>query len=243
MIRWSYAFIDRLDRTAETFWRTVTDAKISPRRGESGQFATLLPGDGHAYVKTQTVGEAPGAHLDLSVDDIADLTSRAVGLGARVVTELDDVTVLASPAGAPFCAVAWEGETGRPEPVDLAGGRTRLDQICVDVSPADYEAEFAFWAALTGWESGHGSLPGFGRFKQPPGLPLRILVQRLDEPGPARMHLDFACRDIDAARDAHVAAGAGHVQAFPFWHVMRDPAGVEYCLTGRDPDTGDLRRP
>jgi hypothetical protein len=171
---------------------------------------------------------------------MAAFAERATDLGARVVAALDDVIVLASPAGAPFCVVEWEGETGRPEPVAIGGSRTRLDQICVDVSPADFDAELAFWRALTGWESGAGSLPEFAWIRQPRELPLRILLQRTQDDAPARMHLDFACDDIDAARETHEALGAAHVGAFSHWHLMRDPAGVEYCLTGRKPDTGGL---
>jgi len=240
MIRWSYAFIDRVDRRAEDFWLAVTRTALSVRRGDGGQFATLVPADGAAYVKTQTVGANPGSHLDLCVDDMAAFAARAVELGARVVTELDDVIVLASPAGALFCAVEWEGETGRPAPVDLDGSRTRLDQICVDVRPGDFGAERDFWSALTGWTSGEGILPEFAWLRPPRELPLRILVQRMSESGPARMHLDLACADMNAARETHEALGASHVASHPRWHVMRDPAGVEYCLTARDPDTGRL---
>ncbi|GIG65541.1 VOC family protein [Phytomonospora endophytica] len=237
-VRWSYAFIDRLDGTADAFWRAVTATGASARRGEEDQFATLLPGDGHAYVKTQTVGANPGSHLDLCVEDMPAFAARAVELGARIVTELDDVIVLASPGGAPFCVVAWEAETGRSAPVEIGDSRTRLDQLCVDVAPADFEAESRFWPALTGWTTGAGILPEFTWVRQPRELPLRILIQRMAETGPARMHLDFACADIDAAREVHERLGASHVASHVRWHVMRDPGGVEYCLTVRDPDTG-----
>lgn len=240
MIRWSIAFLDRVDRRAEDFWLAVTRTELSARRGDEGQFATLVPADGAAYIKTQTVGANPGSHLDLCVEDMAAFAAHAVGLGARIVSELDDVIVLASPAGALFCAVEWEGEAGRPAPVAIGESVTRLDQLCVDVAPEWFEAERRFWPALTGWDSGASRFPEFEWVAQPPELPLRLLVQRMREPASARMHVDFACADIDVARETHEALGATHVASHPMWHVMRDPAGVEYCLTAREPGTGRL---
>ncbi|MEV1201396.1 LytR C-terminal domain-containing protein [Microbispora rosea] len=54
------AFIDRPgDRFEEAaaFWTTVTGTRLSPRRGDDGEFATLLPASGDACVKIQAVGD------------------------------------------------------------------------------------------------------------------------------------------------------------------------------------------
>ncbi|MFJ5263980.1 VOC family protein [Streptomyces sp. NPDC088387] len=241
-LRWTYAFVDRpagaLDRAC-AFWTAVTDTRLSGLRGEKGEFTTLLPGGGaDPCVKAQgvTSGEG-GAHLDLVVDDVPRLTGRALRLGATVAAAHGGWTVLRSPAGLPFCAVPWHGESLRPPVVD----GSRLDQVCLDVPPSAFDAEVAFWSELLDdWESVPGSLPEFHVVKPPPGLPVRILLQRLGTERPASAHLDLACADLAAARTAHELLGATLVAEATHWTVMRDPAGGTYCLTGRDPETGGL---
>jgi hypothetical protein len=113
--------------------------------------------------------------------------------------------------------------------------------VCLDVAPAGYEVEKAFWTALTGWELHAGARPEFDLLKPPPGLPIRILLQRLGSAGAASAHVDFACSDIEAARSWHEQFGARFVGRWPHWIVMTDPTGGTYCLTARDPQTGRLR--
>ncbi|GAB2725836.1 VOC family protein [Streptomyces bullii] len=240
-IRWAYAFVDRPREhfaAACAFWTAVTDTRLSPLRGAHEEFGTLVPEGADACVKIQAVASgAGGAHLDLCVDDVPAFAATAVRLGADVVADLGALVVLRSPAGQSFCAVPWDGESVRPPVVR----GSRLDQVCVDIPPSAYEREVAFWSALLdGWESLPGSLPEFHVVKPPPGLPLRVLLQRLDEERPASTHLDLACADIPATRAWHEELGAGFVGAFDHWTVLRDPAGGTYCLTGRDPRTGGL---
>ncbi|GHI05062.1 hypothetical protein Scel_33830 [Streptomyces cellostaticus] len=198
---------------------------------------TLLPDGTDACVKLQGVAEgAGGAHLDLCVEDPAALARAARDLGADLVADHGDWAVLRSPAGQLFCAVPWHGETVRPPVAD----GSRLDQVCLDVPPSGYDAETAFWAALTGWELREGSLPEFRVLRPPAGLPVRILLQRLGDERPPSAHLDLACADIAETRARHERLGATRVHQGPHWAVMRDPAGGTYCLTGRDPETGGL---
>ncbi|MEU6554553.1 VOC family protein [Streptomyces sp. NPDC046915] len=240
-IRWTYAFVDRpagrLDRARE-FWTAVTGTRLSEPRGERGEFVTLLPEDGaDPCVKLQGVGTGDGgAHLDLCAEDVPALVESARKLGAGVVAEHDGWSVLRSPAGQSFCAVPWHGESARPP--EVAG--SRLDQVCLDVPPSAYDAETVFWAELTGWDLWAGSRSEFRVLGPPPGLPVRVLLQRLGEEGPASGHLDLACADIPASRAHHERLGASFVADGPRWTVMRDPAGGIYCLTGRDPRTGAL---
>jgi hypothetical protein len=77
--------------------------------------------------------------------------------------------------------------------------------------------------------------PEFRIVQSPPALPVRILVQELDEPRPASAHLDLACSDVPAVQAWHLANGAEVVHVRPGWTVMRDPAGGVYCLTRRRP--------
>src|SRR6185503_20348412 len=154
------------------------------------------------------------------------------------------LVVLSSPAGVGFCAVRHDGsgrgEAVRPSPVIRDDGtRSLVDQVCLDVPADGYERECEFWAALTGWPLRSGSRPEFRYLERPPGMPLRILLQRLHS-GSAGLHLDLACDDVDAEAAVHEALGATHVRKTATWTTMRDPAGLPYCLTRRNPDTGKL---
>jgi hypothetical protein len=239
-IRWSYAFVDRPAAragTARDFWTAVTGTRPSAPRGE---FLTLLPDGADPCVKAQGVdaGEG-GAHLDLAVEDVPALVAAARELGAEVLADHGEWTVLRSPAGQAFCAVPWLGESVRPPVVRGPEGATsRLDQVCLDLAPSVYAAEVAFWGALTGWTSRPSTLPEFHVVEPPADLPVRILLQRLGTERPASAHLDVACSDVDAVRARHEELGATAVGRGTGWTVMRDPAGGTYCLTGRDPETG-----
>ncbi len=242
MIRWCYAFIDRpradYDPACE-FWAAVTGSTLSAPRGDAGEFATLLPAAGDPALKTQVVGGPGGTHLDLCVDEVPALVDRAKALGATTVDDHGDFVVQRSPAGITFCAVSRRGEAERP-PVIAApdGSRSRVDQVCLDI-PADvFDAEVRFWEQLTGWESRPGALPEFHVLTQPAGLPLRLLLQRLDSDRAAGAHLDLACSDAAATRALHESLGATLLADRPHWTVLADPSGVAYCLTHRDPDTG-----
>jgi hypothetical protein len=222
---------------AEAFWPAVTGTSMSPRRGPGGEFATLEPAGGDACLRVQVVGSAvPGAHLDLHVGDVPAAAGEAVGLGARVTYEEDGLVVLRSPAGIAFCLVRWDGEAARPAPVLWPGGqRSVVDQVCLDVPVALFEAEAGFWGGLTGWVRERTDLAEFDYLRRPAGMPLRLLLQRIGT-GVAGTHLDFACDDVDAEVARHVGLGARVVRRVPGdWTTLRDPVGREYCVTGRSP--------
>lgn len=151
---------------------------------------------------------------------------------------------MSSPAGLAFCVVPHQGERQRPGPTTLDGGVSySVDQVCIDTAHDRFDEEAEFWAALTGWELKPGALPEFSYLVRPSGGPVRLLLQRLgiEDVGPTRAHLDLACGDqIDAAVLAHEELGASVVQAHRWWTTMRDPTGLAYCLTRRDPITGTL---
>jgi hypothetical protein len=240
-VRWTYAFIDRplalFSRSCD-FWTAVTGTRLSELRGEREEFVTLLPDGADPCAKVQGVLDGTGgAHLDFAVDDVPEFAAAALRLGARTVSDHGTLVVLRSPAGQLFCAVPWDGESARPPAVR----GSRLDQVCLDLAPTSYDAEVAFWSGLLpDWESRPSSFPEFHVIAPPPGLPVRILLQRLGEERPASAHLDLACADIEATRAAHEALGAGPAGRGASWTVMRDPAGGTYCLTGRNPETGSL---
>ncbi|MFI8087428.1 VOC family protein [Streptomyces sp. NPDC086080] len=243
-VRWTYAFLDRPAAVADragAFWAAVTGARLSEPSGDNGEFITLTVEGADACAGVQRIvsGEG-GVHLDFSVEDIAGFAAAARRLGAGTVAEHEGWSVLRSPAGQLFCAIPWHGESVRPPVVR----GSRLDQVCLDLAPSLYDAEVAFWGGLLAdWESAPGSLPEFHVVRPPAGLPVRVLLQRLEQERPVSAHPDLACADIGATRARHEELGASFVTAFDHWTVMRDPAGGLYCLTGRDPWTGGLAAP
>jgi glyoxalase superfamily protein len=251
--RWLTVFLDFPADSFDAgvaFWREATGSGLSSFRGAAGEFATLLPPAGDAYLRVQrTMDGSGGHHLDLHVHPadgtLEGAAALAISLGARMRDREDEeVIVLDSPGGFTFCLVRGDGETAVPAPSRMDGaGTSRADQLCLDIPPAVFERECSFWAALTGWEMGSGSRPEFAYLRRPAGIPVRLLLQRLDGAAAddrVTAHVDFACADRDQLADLHVARGARVAGTFPFWTVMADPTGRQYCLTKRDPETGHV---
>ena len=112
--------------------------------------------------------------------------------------------------------------------------------MCLDVPSGRHSAESAFWAAVTGWEHRPESPEEFSELDRPDGIPLRLLLQRLGEQdGEVRAHLDLAASGArhEVAR-THVDRGSVLESTRRGWLVLVDPAGLRYCVTGRDPATG-----
>ncbi|GGV25278.1 VOC family protein [Streptomyces griseoflavus] len=238
-VRWTYLFLDRPGAAADragAFWAAVTGTRLSGPSGEHGEFVTLAVDGADACAGVQRLGSGEGGvHLDLSVDDIPEFVAQARRLGAGTVAEHDGWTVLRSPAGQVFCAIPWHGESARPP---VAHG-SRLDQVCLDIPPSRYDEEVAFWSGLLpDWDAAPGSLPEFHVVRPPAGLPVRFLLQRIEDERPVSAHPDLACADVATTRARHEEHGAVPVAGFGRWTVMRDPTGGVYCLTGRDPETG-----
>jgi hypothetical protein len=232
MTSWIQIFLDTPADSFEEavdFWAAVTGWTPSERRGEDGQFLTLVPAAGSSYVKMQAVDGAGGVHLDLDSDDRAAAIDRARTLGATTAWTYHDVEVMRSPGGFVFCQTLLDGE-----PVLHRDGATILDQVCLDI-PADlWDREVAFWKDLTGRGPQVGAAPEFVRlvdWERP-----RILLQRLGETGgTVRAHPDLATADRDGDAARHVELGADVVRRTTQWTVLRDPAGVTYCVTVRRP--------
>ena len=239
---WTTAFVDLAPTEHEAgvgFWQAVTGHGLSAVRGEDGEFATLLPSTSDPHLKLQRLGEGPSrVHLDLHVTDPAGAARDAEALGGRVVADRGFLE-LASPGGFPFCLVT-ERLARRAEPATWPGDhRSAVDQVCLDVPPDRWEDEVTFWAALTGWERRGSDFAEFASLLRPAEMPLRVLLQRLDDPQPAvTAHLDVASSDRTAEVARHVALGAEVVEVREHWTVLRPPAGPAYCVTDRSPEIG-----
>jgi hypothetical protein len=244
---WLTAFVDLPAERYEdgaAFWEGVTGYRRSAPRGEDGQFATLVPPAGQDHLRLQRVdrlvGHRPRIHLDLHVEERPAAVAEAVGLGATIAAEpYDDVTILHSPHGMVFCLVTG-GAGDRTPPAEWPDGHTSLvDQVCLDIPPASYDEECAFWQRLTGWELSHREGSEFSSLVRPAGMPLRLLLQRLDDgDGPVTAHLDLATTDRSRETPRHESLGATVLRSHDFFTVLRDPAGSVYCITDRDPGTG-----
>lgn len=217
------------------FWQGVTGYGLSSPRGDRDQFATLVPPIGEPQLRTQAIGgDRSRIHLDLHTGDVPGLVRRALDLGAADATE-GDVPTLTSPGGIVWCAVDAPDTDDPPAAASWLGGhRSIVDQVCLDLPPAGYSAELAFWQELTGRKRHGIGDPEFERL-DPVGT-FRVLVQRLhDDHGPARCHLDLAADDVAAEVSRHLALGARHLYDGRNWVTLEDPTGLVYCVTNRPP--------
>ena len=245
-IKWVWVFLDTVETDAGPsweFWRQVTRSGLSPTRGERGEFATFLPADGDPWIKVQAVQSGGGVHLDLDVADPRAAADEAKSPGAPEL----GVPPAPGGAGAVFTLPPPGAQVFSSPPGGATGSQSRdgqadlLDQVCLDLPELSFAVDVVFWHELTGWEIGTGAHHEFSALRRPDGIPVRVLLQRLGErEGPARAHVDIACRDRAATRSRHEELGAKVVAEGPRWSVMADPVGRTYCLTDRDPATGRL---
>lgn len=110
---------------------------------------------------------------------------------------------------------------------------SRIDKIVIDVAEPDHDKEVAFWQAATGetlmryerHPEYHGAiLPGHG---------IGLLTQQLQQ-GQSRVHIDIHTDNLDAEVARLEAVGAQRVQQVHGWWVMRDPAGLLFCVIPDD---------
>lgn len=246
-VSWTTAF---LDLAAEhdgglAFWSAVTGYAASPAQGERAEFHSLLPPRGDDHLGVQRPDEGPGRiHLDLHVTDPRSAADAALDLGATEVHAYGHgYVVLRSPGGPTFCFVDHAASQVTPPATWSGGGRSVVDQVCLDVAPAAYDEECAFWAVTTGRAPvGSATSPEFVALPRPASQPLRLLLQRLASDQPSvTAHLDLAVDDRPAEVRRHQELGAEVAAHFPGWTVLVDPTGARYCVTDRDPDRGRVR--
>jgi Glyoxalase-like domain len=111
---------------------------------------------------------------------------------------------------------------------------SRLSKVVIDVPPADHDRELAFWDAALGVP-----LPQGVRYPEYHGamLPYNdvgLLIQRLGD-GQARVHIDIHTDDLPAEVARLEKLGAERVGQEHFWQLMRDPAGLVFCVIPEPP--------
>lgn len=114
---------------------------------------------------------------------------------------------------------------------DMQGSRShrsRLAAALVDVPATLYEEETAFWAGALGISPDvDPDDPDYASFGEAvPGL--QFHVQRVD--AASRVHLDIETDDVQAEVKRLEALGAVRVCQIETWWVLRDPAGLLFCV-------------
>jgi hypothetical protein len=108
--------------------------------------------------------------------------------------------------------------------------RSRLVASLVDVPAGAFDTEVAFWSAVVGRPPHFDeSDPDYAEFGEvTPGW--QFMVQRLGGDDPARLHLDIETDDVEAEVRRLEALGAERVEQVKTWWIMRDPAGLRFCV-------------
>jgi hypothetical protein len=240
---WVGAVLDlpaELIETSDAFWSGALGWSVAEPGREHPEFHFLRPAEGDAHVLVQTIDGSPRVHLDLYADDVPGEAERMVGLGAELVAERAHWNVLSSPGGFPFCLVAFDGERSRPPAATWPDGhRSRLVQLCLDVPHGRVDRETTFWRGVTGWQFRPSRGREFAGHLYPgAGGSLQLLIQELgeDDAGTStRAHLDLGADDREAEAARLVELGAQRLATGRGWIVMRDPAGLTFCVTGQPP--------
>ena len=226
------------DRSAD-FWSAALGWPVGRPWAGHPELRSLEPPDGDAYVHLQRIGGGPRIHVDVETADQQAAVAHAVGAGAEVMGSSEVWVALRSPGGLPFCLIPERARTA-PEPVTWPEGhRSRLVQVCIDSPVARHDAEVAFWRSLLGGRWAPSQSPEFaGKWHDDAGSPVQLLFQRLEEgDGDVRAHLDLGTDARPAEVRRLVALGADDLnQGRGGWHVLRDQAGLPFCVTDNAPD-------
>lgn len=106
--------------------------------------------------------------------------------------------------------------------------------IVVDVPDPDHDRELDFWRSAVGEPFPEITGEPEYHWAQLHGQQAWMLVQRTGG-GPARVHVDFHTDDLEAEVARLEGLGAERVEKVKFWWVMRDPAGLVFCVVPDPP--------
>jgi predicted enzyme related to lactoylglutathione lyase len=112
--------------------------------------------------------------------------------------------------------------------------RSRLTAVLIDVPSADHDVATTFWSKALGHDGKrlekHPEYSFLGQVT--PGI--EFMVQALqDVPGGdagPRIHIDIESDDVDAEVRRLTGLGAVELDRVHSWVIMRDPAGVVFCV-------------
>jgi hypothetical protein len=116
---------------------------------------------------------------------------------------------------------------------------SRIAKIVIDVAPADHDREVAFWQGAGGEQLNRlDRHPEYHAAVVHGQQQFELFTQRLDE-GSSRVHLDIHTDDLEAEVARLEALGAQRVRRVHHWWVMRDPAGLPFCVLPEPPGALD----
>ncbi len=112
--------------------------------------------------------------------------------------------------------------------------RSRLRQLLIDCAAEDFDRNVAFWSAAVGAEvETDPADPEYVELRGHAGE-LGLGLQRLGE-GSSRIHLDIESDDVEAEVARLRKLGAVEVARIESWVVLRDPAGLPFCVIRAQP--------
>jgi hypothetical protein len=238
---WVHAVIDvpadQQEKTAR-FWEDVTGWPVGAAWTDHPELRSFEPPSGDAYLHLQRIDGPPRVHVDIESEAPDATVEQAVELGALLVDRSDRWCTMRSPGGLAFCVVQAR-EHEQPPPTTFADGhRSRMVQVCIDSPRAVHDREVAFWRALLPGRWVESAATEFaGKWHDDAGSPLQLLLQRLDETdGPTRAHLDHGTDGPPAEVRRLIAVGAADLGTRAGWHVLRDVAGLPFCVTNNSPE-------
>ena len=108
--------------------------------------------------------------------------------------------------------------------------RSRLTGALFDVPAGAFAAEATFWSGALGSQS--KPVDGNPEYVHLEDLfsGLEVMVQKIGDGAPARVHLDVETDDVEAEVGRLERLGATRVQFVKTWWIMRDPAGLLFCV-------------
>lgn len=113
--------------------------------------------------------------------------------------------------------------------------RSRLTAIGIDCPTALAAPTAQFWATALGGQAQQSTdSPEYTTVGSARGM--EIFVQSVDDA--PRLHLDIETDDVTAEVERLERAGAVRVAQVPPWWVLRDPAGMLFCVV--PPQTDDF---
>ena len=107
--------------------------------------------------------------------------------------------------------------------------RILLRTVVIDVPSAAHDRTRDFWATALGATARRGTLYPNYHVLEHAAMPGTVMVQDIGT-APARVHLDIETDDVEAEVARLTSAGASEVQRYDEWVVLRDPAGLLFCV-------------
>lgn len=224
------------------FWRGATGYQLSAVRGEHGEFATLVPPDGHDYLRVQRLGEGfTRLHLDVCVPDPEEFRAQAVALGAaHAGATPGNLPVLRTPSGLMLCV---QGPVAGAVPAGTTwpdGHTSRVVQVCLDVPRRSFDAEIEFWHRILGgrWvelEDAEIVIRQAGES----ALSLRLKPAEITPEVAAHLHLVTDQRATEVERLVGLGAVVRAVR--PAKSILEAPGGLALCVVDEAGEGGTCR--